>query len=206
MKKLFGLIIAVLCFKNAFTQNRYDRIDSLNPQIGQLIRTPIYFDLDKSIIRADAAILLKNLLPLLTSIDSAVYSFEFYTDCRSSAEYNKDLSKRRADSAAAFLRRLSGDSLIIYAIGMGESAPLNDCICEGKNKQIYTRFTEDTVNGVPEYRKLYHYDSSKQLIEYSRAKIEQHIKNGDYFLTCSESEHQRNRRSLIRLVAFRKSK
>lgn len=204
MSKSIGLLIAVCFIMDGYTQNRYERIDSLNPQIGQLIRTPIYFDLDKPGIRADAMIILKKLLPLLTSIDSAVYEFEFYTDCRSSEAYNKDLSQRRADSATAALIRLSGGSLIVYAKGMGESNLLNDCNCKKDGRYPYTRYTEDTINGVPQYRKVYHLDSLKRPVEYTRDEIERHIKSGDYFLSCTELEHQRNRRSLIRLVAFRK--
>ncbi len=103
----------------------------LNSQI--IIETvPIYYDLDRAEIRKDAAEVLDNrILPLLQKYAKLRMELGSHTDCRSSYEYNIDLSQRRADSAVAYLVRKGIDPRRLLAKGYGESQLVNDCKCEG---------------------------------------------------------------------------
>ncbi|MBC7425938.1 MAG: OmpA family protein [Bacteroidia bacterium] len=96
---------------------------------------PIYYDLNKAIIRPDAAkILDEEILPLLIKYPKLRVELGSHTDCRSSYEYNIDLSQRRADSAVNYLVKRGIDPRRIVAKGYGESQLVNDCACEGAVK------------------------------------------------------------------------
>lgn len=125
----------------------------LNSQI--IIRTvPIFYDLDKADIRPDAAqVLNDSILPILMKYPKLRMELGSHTDCRSSYDYNIDLSQRRADSAVAWLVRKGVNPRRLLAKGYGESQLVNDCACEGPKKS-----------------------------------------------NCSESEHQRNRRTTIKTL------
>lgn len=104
----------------------------LNSQIIEEV-VPIYYDLDKANIRPDAAnVLDEKILPLLQKYPKLRMELGSHTDCRSSYDYNIDLSQRRADSAVAYLVRKGIDPRRIVAKGYGESQLVNDCKCEGK--------------------------------------------------------------------------
>lgn len=93
---------------------------------------PIYYDLDKANIRPDAALVLDTrILPLLQKYPKLRMELGSHTDCRSSYDYNIDLSQRRADSAVAYLVRKGINPLRLKAKGYGESQLVNDCKCEG---------------------------------------------------------------------------
>jgi len=94
---------------------------------------PIYYDLDKANIRPDAAAVLDaRILPLLQKYPKLRMELGSHTDCRSSYDYNIDLSQRRADSAVAYLVRKGINPARLIAKGYGESQLVNDCKCEGK--------------------------------------------------------------------------
>lgn len=96
---------------------------------------PIYYDLDKANIRPDAAKVLDDrILPLLVKYPKLRLELGSHTDCRSSYDYNIDLSQRRADSAVAYLVRKGIDARRLVAKGYGESQLVNDCRCEGAVK------------------------------------------------------------------------
>lgn len=93
---------------------------------------PIYYDLDKANIRPDAAAVLDaRILPLLQKYPKLRMELGSHTDCRSSYDYNIDLSQRRADSAVAYLVRKGINPARLIAKGYGESQLVNDCKCEG---------------------------------------------------------------------------
>lgn len=93
---------------------------------------PIYYDLDRAEIRPDAAkVLDERILPLLLKYPKLRLELGSHTDCRSSYDYNIDLSQRRADSAVAYLVRKGIDPRRVPAKGYGESQLVNDCKCEG---------------------------------------------------------------------------
>jgi hypothetical protein len=61
-----------------------------------------------------------------------VFQIESHTDCRASAEYNRSLSQRRADTARAELLLLLQDTTQLpHAVGMGEDDLfLKKCQCD----------------------------------------------------------------------------
>jgi len=117
---------------------------------------PIFYDLDKADIRPDAALILDQFAKeVLLEYPRIVVELGSHTDCRSSYAYNMDLSRRRADSAVAYLIRKGIMKERLFAKGYGESQLTNECECEG-------------------------------------AKV----------TPCSEAEHQKNRRTTIKIVNF----
>lgn len=96
---------------------------------------PIYFDLDKSNIREDAAATLDKIVDVLKTYPTMCLELGSHTDCRESKSYNLKLSQRRYESTVKYLakkvkkgkKRLSGK-------GYGESQLVNNCPCEPKNQ------------------------------------------------------------------------
>ncbi len=96
---------------------------------------PIYYDLDKAFIRQDAAkVMSEVILPLMKKYPKLRMELGSHTDCRSSYDYNIDLSQRRADSAVAWLAKNGIDARRLVAKGYGESQLVNNCACEGTVK------------------------------------------------------------------------
>lgn len=116
----------------------------------EIVLRSIYFDLDKSNIRQDAATELEHIVQVLNNHPTMIINIESHTDSRHSNVYNIKLSKRRAESTLHYLisRGLSANRFE-SARGYGESFLVNDC-----------------SDGVP----------------------------------CSETEHQKNRRSKFIIV------
>lgn len=128
------------------------------PEIGiDLAKTldlkPIYFDLDKSEIRADAKIELDKIVKIMNDNPTLVIELGSHTDCRASMKYNLALSDRRAKASAAYIKARITNPARIYGKGYGESKLVNNCGCEGETKS-----------------------------------------------SCSEEEHQANRRTEFRIV------
>lgn len=94
----------------------------------------IYFDLDKSFIRSDAAIELAKILDVLEQNSTMEIDVRSHTDCRQTAKYNMALSDRRAKSTIAWLVSKGIDKSRITGKGYGESQLVNDCGCEPTNK------------------------------------------------------------------------
>src|SRR5690606_34810694 len=63
----------------------------------------IYFDFDKSNIRADAAVELEKILDVLTQYPGMKLDIRSHTDARGSHRYNERLSERRAQSTRDWL-------------------------------------------------------------------------------------------------------
>ncbi|MBR9861536.1 OmpA family protein [bacterium] len=96
---------------------------------------PIYYDLDKAFIRADAKPILDDLIETLTKYPKMKVELGSHTDCRSSYEYNRALSQRRADSAIAYIiDKGNVNPFRLEARGYGESQLVNHCECEGATK------------------------------------------------------------------------
>ena len=103
--------------------------------IGALIKiNPIFFDLDKSNIRADAAIELDKIVKIMNENPEIVIELGSHTDCRASQSYNKSLSGRRAVSSANYISKRISNPKRIFGKGFGESQLVNDCGCEGNVK------------------------------------------------------------------------
>ncbi|MEC4005913.1 OmpA family protein [Flavobacterium sp. SUN052] len=94
----------------------------------------IYFDLDKSFIREDAAVELAKILDVLEQYPNMEIDIRSHTDCRQTAKYNLALSDRRAKSTMAWLISKGIDKSRLTAKGYGESQLVNNCGCEPTNK------------------------------------------------------------------------
>ncbi|EIA07152.1 OmpA family protein [Flavobacterium frigoris] len=87
----------------------------------------IYFDLDKSNIRKEAALDLEKILDVLSQNPTMKLDIRSHTDSRASNKYNEDLSDRRAKSTINWLIKngVSPDRLI--GKGYGETELVNKC-------------------------------------------------------------------------------
>jgi outer membrane protein OmpA-like peptidoglycan-associated protein/tetratricopeptide (TPR) repeat protein len=81
----------------------------------------IYYDLDESYIRPDAALELDKLVAILQDNPEIKIELSSHTDSRATADYNMDLSKRRAQSAVDYIINNGIDSDRITARGYGET-------------------------------------------------------------------------------------
>lgn len=88
----------------------------------------IYFDLDKSFIRPDAAIELDKVVALMNKYPGMVIRLESHTDSRAIDQYNIALSNRRAKSTYDYIITNGIDaSRITEYEGFGETQLVNKC-------------------------------------------------------------------------------
>ncbi len=88
----------------------------------------IYFDLDKSFIRPDAAIELDKVVNLMNKYPGMVIRLESHTDSRANDQYNIHLSERRAKSTYDYITLNGIDSERITKYdGFGETQLVNKC-------------------------------------------------------------------------------
>lgn len=88
----------------------------------------IFFDLDKSDVRYEAAIELNKVVLLMTQYPSIVIKIESHTDSRAKDEYNLELSDRRAKATRDYIISQGiAPERIESAIGYGETQLLNNC-------------------------------------------------------------------------------
>ena len=87
----------------------------------------IYFDLDKSNIRKDAALDLAKIVEVMKQNPTMKVDVRSHTDSRQTADYNEKLSDRRAKSTIAWMvkKGISADRLT--GKGYGESKLINKC-------------------------------------------------------------------------------
>jgi outer membrane protein OmpA-like peptidoglycan-associated protein len=88
---------------------------------------PIYYDLDKSNIRPDAAVELDKIVQVLKDNPSISIELGSHTDARASASYNLKLSQRRAESAVKYIIEHGIEAARIKAKGYGETQLINGC-------------------------------------------------------------------------------
>ena len=98
----------------------------------------IYFDLDKSFIRKDAAFELEKILAVMQQYPKMKIDVRSHTDCRQTAQYNEALSGRRAKSTIAWLLKNGIDAGRLTGKGYGESQLVNNCGCEPTDKSNCT--------------------------------------------------------------------
>ncbi|WP_372792589.1 OmpA family protein [Lutibacter sp.] len=88
----------------------------------------IYFDLDKSNIRPDAALELDKVVALMNKYPGMVIRLESHTDSRANDQYNLALSNRRAKSTYEYIISNGIDSSRITEYkGFGETQLVNKC-------------------------------------------------------------------------------
>lgn len=87
----------------------------------------IYFDLDKSFIREDAAFELEKILDVMKKYPTMKIDVRSHTDSRASFEYNDALSDRRAKSTIEWLVKNGVDENRLTGKGYGERELVNKC-------------------------------------------------------------------------------
>jgi peptidoglycan-associated lipoprotein len=95
----------------------------------EIVLENIYYDFDRWEIRSDAKPTLVNLAQILFANPGITIELASHTDCRGSANYNQELSQRRAQSAVDFLISIGVEPNRLRAMGYGESRPSTDCPC-----------------------------------------------------------------------------
>ena len=112
---------------------------------------PIYFDLAKFNIRPDAATELDKIVAVMNEFPTMVVELGSHTDCRGTAVKNLELSQKRADASAEYIKSRIKDPWRISGKGYGESKILNGCTCEGPKKQPKYTETQHAVNRRTEF-------------------------------------------------------
>jgi peptidoglycan-associated lipoprotein len=117
-------------------------LDSIFDVVG------ILYDLDSARIRPDAAkILDEKVVSLLKRFPTITLELGSHTDCRASAEYNRALAQRRADSAVGYITRQGIDSARLVAKGYGEDLlALPKCKCDQSDYQHICSEAEHQLN------------------------------------------------------------
>lgn len=87
----------------------------------------IYFDLDKSNIRKDAALELQKIVEVLKLNPTMKIDVRSHTDSRQTSEYNIKLSDRRAKATIAWMIKNGIDKERLSGRGYGESQLKNNC-------------------------------------------------------------------------------
>lgn len=93
----------------------------------QVVIPNIYYDLDKSDIRADAQPVLDEVVKLLKENPRIVVEFGSHTDSRGSDAYNEELSQARAQAVVTYLSSKGVDARRLLARGYGETQLVNRC-------------------------------------------------------------------------------
>ncbi|UOK41813.1 MULTISPECIES: OmpA family protein [Flavobacterium] len=87
----------------------------------------IYFDLDKSDIREDAAADLQKVIAVMEKYPNMKVDIRSHTDSRQTHKYNEKLSDRRAKSTLEYMVKNGIDRSRLTAKGYGETKLINGC-------------------------------------------------------------------------------
>ena len=87
----------------------------------------IYFDLDKSLIKKEAAFDLEKILDVMKQYPTMKLDIRSHTDSRQTAKYNEALSERRAQSTIDWLVKNGIDASRLTGKGYGELQLVNSC-------------------------------------------------------------------------------
>lgn len=111
---------------------------------------PIYFDLDKSEIRDDAAIELERVVEIMTKYPGLVVQIGSHTDSRAPDNYNWILSNKRAIATTKWIVTNGIDKNRIFGGGYGETELVNECSngvkCTDEQHQLNRRTEFIIVN------------------------------------------------------------
>jgi outer membrane protein OmpA-like peptidoglycan-associated protein len=136
----------------------------LQPMSSEIVRKPlkegsviilndIYYDFGKSAIRKGAARDLELIAEMMKKYPSMMIELGAYTDSRGEADFNMQLSLRRAESAKNFLVQRGIQTSRIKTFGYGESRLRNHCTdgveCS-EDEHAYNRRTEIRVIKIDE--------------------------------------------------------
>ncbi|MDW3190810.1 MAG: OmpA family protein [Cytophagales bacterium] len=118
--------------------------------------TNIFYDFDRSDIRADAAESLEELAQILKTDESLHIILESHTDVRGTNQYNQLLAKRRVDAAQQFLMDLGINVDRIYTGSHGEEQTFVNCNDCSEDQHQRNRRTEIRIeiNKVKQNKRL----------------------------------------------------
>ncbi|MDG1219731.1 MAG: OmpA family protein, partial [Flavobacteriaceae bacterium] len=102
----------------------------------------IYFDFDKSNIKAEAAFELDKLVQIMNKYPEMTVSIESHTDSKGPSSYNERLSERRAKTTSQYVISKGIDSSRLSSAGKGESSPVVDCTNCSKDEDQLNRRSE----------------------------------------------------------------
>jgi outer membrane protein OmpA-like peptidoglycan-associated protein len=95
---------------------------------NEIVINPIFFDFDKSNIRADAAFELEYVVKVLKDHPKMIIKIEAHTDSRGVDAYNEILSDKRAKATRDYILSRNIEARRIQsAIGFGEKQLINKC-------------------------------------------------------------------------------
>jgi outer membrane protein OmpA-like peptidoglycan-associated protein len=110
----------------------------------------ILYDLDKFDLRAESKVVLDSLAIILKNNPNLSIEIGSHTDSRAPADYNVELSKKRAQSCLNYLISKGIKKERLVAVGYGESKLLNDCSdgidCSEEEHQLNRRTTFRVLN------------------------------------------------------------
>jgi len=92
----------------------------VEPKPAELSLATIYFDFDKSDIRADAMSVLQSNANLIKKTSGSRVTIEGHTCPIGTSEYNMALGLRRAEAAKAYLVKLGVDASMLSTVSYGE--------------------------------------------------------------------------------------
>ena len=95
----------------------------------------IYYDYDKWDITEVSKPALNDLVVILNDNPQIDIQLSSHTDCRGTAEYNEDLSQKRAQSVVDYLIGKGIEIRRLVAKGYGESQLVDNCLCESCNEE-----------------------------------------------------------------------
>lgn len=99
-------------------------VDKDSIEIGPFL---ILYDFDKHNIRPDAKIILDKVVKVMNDNKSLKIELGSHTDSRGTAEYNKKLAQKRAESAAKYIQKKITDPSRLTFKGYGEGKLKNNC-------------------------------------------------------------------------------
>jgi outer membrane protein OmpA-like peptidoglycan-associated protein len=113
----------------------------------------IYYDLDKSDIRADAKLALDGIVQIMRNNPEISIISASHTDSRATGSYNMKLSLRRGEEARTYLISKGIDGRRIEVKYYGKSRLLNSCVegilCSESDQQINRRTDFEVIlNGI----------------------------------------------------------
>lgn len=104
------------------------KVIEVGTDLAKTLDIPIlYFDLDKSFIRKDAAFELEKVLEVMRQYPEMKIEVRSHTDSRQTTKYNKILSDKRAKSTVDWLVKNGINSVRLIGNGFGESQLVNHC-------------------------------------------------------------------------------
>ncbi|MFI5220766.1 MAG: OmpA family protein [Bacteroidia bacterium] len=116
--------------------------------LGKVLKlNPIYFDLDKSDIREDAAFELDKIVEAMKEMPTLVIELGSHTDSRGSKTSNQQLSDKRAESSGKYILSRGIDPGRLTWKGYGDTKLLNKC-----KKGVKCSEEEHAVNRRTEFK------------------------------------------------------